>query len=99
MYLKNYFFFKRVDCIKQIFKLSLKFLVLSLTDVEREREKKGGRERGGERGGEREREGEKGRGRERGRRLSLNFTYKRGKLYRFLLSIKFCWNVINSKIC
>ena len=46
MYLKNYFFFfKPVDCIKKIFKLSLKFLVLSLTDVERGREGMRGRNR------------------------------------------------------
>ena len=57
MYLKiYYFFFKRVDCIKKIFKLSLMFLVLSLTDVERE---------GSEREREEEREEEKERKRER----------------------------------
>ena len=54
MYLKNYFFFKRVDCIKKIFKLSLKFFVLSLTDVEGEavRERKEEREEEKERGRE-----------------------------------------------
>ena len=76
MYLKNYFFFffKRVDCIKKIFKLSLN-LVLSLTDVERGRERKGGREGGGEREGERgirERGGvRKGGGEREGERIIL----------------------------
>ena len=58
MYLKNYFFINvLVDCIKNIFKLSLKFLVQSLTDGERQRER--GRERCGQmvrEGGGRERE-------------------------------------------
>ena len=54
-------------------KLSLKFLVLSLTDFERE----GGRE--GKGGGERKREGgkgERGGGRENNTCLSLNFCKK-----------------------
>ena len=69
MYLKNYFFFKRVDCIKKIFKLSLKFLVLSLTDVEREgeREREEEREEKKERGRERDREGVRKGGGERER--------------------------------
>ena len=46
--------------INKIFKLSLKFLVLSLSDVERETG-----ERRTERQGEREREGERRKGRER----------------------------------
>ena len=57
MYLKNYFFFKRVDRIKKIFKLSLKFFVLSLTDVVREGEREWEEEREEEK--EREREGER----------------------------------------
>ena len=60
--------------LKKIFKLALKFLVLSLMDVEkkggwREEERDRGRERksGRERGREGEREGGRGRNEERGR--------------------------------
>ena len=59
MYLKNYFFLNVLIVLKKIFKLSLKFLVLNLTDVKREgergiRERKGWSEKGrGEREGER----------------------------------------------
>ena len=55
---------KRVGGFTKIFKLLLKFLVLSLMDVEREREE-GGKEREEERGEGEERQREGGGGRER----------------------------------
>ena len=71
--------------LKKIFKLSLKFLVFSFTDIEkggseREREEEREKEQEREREGERERDGVRKGGGERGREtntcLSLNFCKK-----------------------
>ena len=69
---KKISFQKRVDCFKKIFKLSLKLLVLSLTDVERE-------------GGDREREGDRDRGERRRQRERGNV--RKGGRERLILAL------------
>ena len=76
--LKKLVFLKHVDCIKKIFKLSLNFLVFSLTDVERERDREGGRKRGQETG--EKKEGRESRVRERERERE-RYTYTFSKMY------------------